>query len=139
MQICVCLDQIFATRPDEIINVLCQEINAMVKEDFEIDYFLEATKNFVRNQLREELRAKIEAEVRAEIEAKVRAKIEAEVTAKCKDEMTRKLLKGRLGPMPQWMEDYLQMASIDQLDNIFDQALYAEAYDDLSLPGWKFC
>ena len=135
-----------ARLPKEVIDVFYQEINAMVKEDFEIDYFLEATKNFVRNQVIAEVTEKVTKKVSAEVTEKVSAevtekvsaavtkKVSAEVSVKNKDEMTRKLLRSRLGQIPQSMEDYLRTASVDQLDSIFDQALRVESYADLRLP-----
>ena len=49
--------------------------------------------------------------------------------------MTRKLLEGRLGVIPQRFETFLQTATQIQLDELFDNALKVESYDELRLPS----
>ena len=97
--------------PKEVIDRLYREKESMIKENFDYDV------------LRDIL-----------IDEGVEKGIEKGIE-KGKLYMVRKLLEGRLGAIPQRLESFLQTATQVQLDELFDNALKVESYDELRLPS----
>ena len=101
--------------PKETIDRLYREKESMIKENFDYDV------------LREIL---IDEGVEKGIEKGIEKGAYTE-----KLQMTRKILRARLGDIPERFESFLKGASKDQLDEIFDNALKVESYDELRLPS----